>query len=109
MSCLDWSVFNITGSDGKTYRGIRPGLIPKPFSKVEVIIDGRVFIAKLPPGGDLTEGVTLTGYDAFIGVGLNPANPSQQDHVFKIQSIYSNGKSYWTYINPEGLSFARWE
>ena len=55
--------FTIVGSDGLTYTGVRPGLVPKPFKYIDVKINGKVL---LPGHHESKSHSDIIGFDLFF-------------------------------------------
>ena len=99
--------FTIVGSDGLTYTGVRPGLVPKPFKYIDVKINGKVL---LPGHHESKSHSDIIGFDGSIKVIADPMNPVNETRLYRLMVLYNNNTCFSVFYDKDGnMMGAEWD
>lgn len=91
--------FNIEGDDGLSYSGVRPGMIPKPFRQVNIILkNGKILKPVASPEKNPED---IIGFDCSVKVLAEMSNPGQdnQMYFYRIVTIYKDDSKFSVFFD----------
>ena len=94
---IDWGPLVVQLPDGQVVKGVRPGLLPKPFLSVHLARDGRV----VPPDPP-RRAAPVSHFEACASVALDLQGEAAV-WVYKLTAVYADGARHHTLVEPGGL------